>query len=219
VQAWTAPVSPLAKVYPTLKYDYAVLVDESNFVEMVLDEEKDVILVVAVSGCMFCAEVETHIEQLQKKRLRKAGIKTVRVAIMDYNATSPDHPVMKHIEYGLHYPAIFLYTEIGKENPISLSQFVGDLGPQMLVNDLTGMLLWHKMWSEEEIERLKRAISPKLWEKIQKDAAFTNAGVASRAEKDGGDVSSLLKPELSMNAEYNEDPEGQPEYHDPHEEL
>jgi hypothetical protein len=48
-------------------------------------------------------------------------------------------------------------------------------------------------WSEEEIERLKRAISPKLWEKIQKDAAFTNAGVSSRAEKDGGDVSSLLK--------------------------
>jgi hypothetical protein len=182
--AWsqTEPFAPLAKVFNNAE-EYAaspealVLVDEDNFVEQVLDESTDVLLVIAQSNCTYCSEVEAHLREL-KKRFKKGGITSVRIAIMDANATNENHPAMKRISYGLHYPAILLYSEMEKIHPISLSDFVGDLGPQMLVNDLTGMLLWHKMWEETELENFKNTMSPKLWDKIQKDAAFTNAGLS-----------------------------------------
>jgi hypothetical protein len=171
-----------------------ILVDESNFDKIVMDPDKDVFLVIAQSGCEFCAEVEKELLKL-KLLLQMSQITQVKIGIMDANATDPEHSAMKKVTYGLHYPTILLYTELDKVNPVSLGAFVGDLGPKVLNNDLLGMLLWHKMWTKEELAQLKQTVPKALLAKIQKNAAFTNSAMASQIERDGGSTKAFEKNE------------------------
>ena len=107
---------------------------------------------------------------LYKLYNRVEGVKSIEFARMDIDKY-PTHPAVQEISHGNHYPAMFLYPQHDKEDPIDYSVFCGPMGPQEPTNELLGMLLWYKMWSDEDMEYLKKKVPEKVLDAIHKHAS------------------------------------------------